>query len=67
MSTVDAARGGGTAVVLSSWAAEQGSRIRDVSAPAARGPRHLLPRRRRRLRHPHRRCVDPALARFRGR
>lgn len=30
-----AARGGGTAIVLSSWAAEQGSRIRDVSAYAA--------------------------------
>jgi NAD(P)-dependent dehydrogenase (short-subunit alcohol dehydrogenase family) len=30
-----AARGGGTAVVLSSWAAQQGSRIRDVSAYAA--------------------------------
>jgi 3-oxoacyl-[acyl-carrier protein] reductase len=29
------ARGSGTAIVLSSWAAEQGSRIRDVSAYAA--------------------------------
>ena len=30
-----AARGSGTAIVLSSWAAEQGSRIRDVGAYAA--------------------------------
>jgi 3-oxoacyl-[acyl-carrier protein] reductase len=30
-----AARGSGTAIVLSSWAAEQGSRIKDVSAYAA--------------------------------
>jgi 3-oxoacyl-[acyl-carrier protein] reductase len=30
-----AARGSGTAIVLSSWAAEQGSRIRDVAAYAA--------------------------------
>lgn len=30
-----AANGGGTAIVLSSWAAEQGSRIRDLSAYAA--------------------------------